>query len=66
MISDPTSGTTLEWYYNEFNATLAYVYEMRDTGEHGFLLPAEQILPAAEEHLASLTTLLSEYEKLNH
>ncbi|EEB19277.1 zinc carboxypeptidase, putative [Pediculus humanus corporis] len=34
----PTSGTTLEWYYNEFNATLSYVYEMRDTGKHGFLI----------------------------
>lgn len=31
---------------------------MRDTGKNGFLLPAEQIIPNAEEVLYSVQTLI--------
>lgn len=59
-----TSGTSTEWYYDKLKPTLSYVYEMRDTGRYGFELPPDQIIPVGEEHLASLRTILEEYQKL--
>lgn len=64
FFKDQTSGTTVEWYYDKLNATLSYTYEMRDTGRFGFELPPEQIIPVGEEHLASLRTILEEYQNL--
>lgn len=32
--------------------TLSWVLELRDTGTYGFLLPADQIIPTAEETVA--------------
>lgn len=61
---DQTSGTSTEWYYDKLNPVLSYVYEMRDTGNYGFVLPPDQIIPAGEEHLASLQTILEEFQKL--
>ncbi|KAK6627464.1 hypothetical protein RUM44_009941 [Polyplax serrata] len=62
----PTSGTSIEWFYNKFNATIAFAYELRDTGKHGFLLPPENIIPCGEEQIASLKAILDEYEKLKN
>jgi murein tripeptide amidase MpaA len=36
---------------------LSWTFELRDTGEYGFLLPADQILPTAEENFAAITVL---------
>jgi len=60
----PTSGTTVEWYYAVFNNTLAYTFETRDTGDFGFVLPPEQILPGAKELQAAVQRFLIEYEDL--
>lgn len=37
---------------------------MRDTGRYGFELPPDQIIEVGEEHLASLKTILEEYQNL--
>ena len=50
----PASGVTIDWHYGEFmeeRFVMAFTYELRDNGQHGFLLPPEQIIPNCEEIL---------------
>jgi hypothetical protein len=54
----------MEWYYGVFNNTLAYTFETRDKGRYGFVLPPDQIIPAAKELQAAVQRFLTEYEKL--
>ena len=42
---DPASGASDDWYKGVLNARFAYTVELRDTGRHGFVLPANQIIP---------------------
>ncbi|XP_065890606.1 carboxypeptidase B-like [Dysidea avara] len=52
----PTSGTARDWFYSD-NANVnngdyrsaGYTLELRDTGQYGFLLPPDQIIPNGEE-----------------
>lgn len=62
--ADQTSGTSTEWYYGQFNASITYTFELRDTGEYGFVLPPNQIIPVAEELIAAVQVILEEYLKL--
>ncbi|PIK36597.1 putative carboxypeptidase B [Apostichopus japonicus] len=39
-------------------ATYTYVVELRDTGEYGFVLPADQIVPSGEESYDGVIALL--------
>ncbi|XP_029471723.1 carboxypeptidase A1-like [Rhinatrema bivittatum] len=41
-------GTTIDWAYNA-GIKYSYTFELRDTGRYGFILPANQIIPTAEE-----------------
>jgi len=43
------SGTSLDWALGVVGIPYVYSIELRDTGLYGFLLPPEQIIPAAEE-----------------
>lgn len=52
-----TSGTTQDWAYDKAGVTLSYTFELRDNGQYGFLLPADQIIPQGEEFLAGLAAL---------
>lgn len=47
------SGTSLDWAWDEAGA-FGFTYELRDTGQNGFILPPEQIVPSGEEILESL------------
>lgn len=47
-ISDQASGGSIDWTYN-IGIKYSFAFELRDTGFYGFLLPAKQILPTAEE-----------------
>ncbi|XP_035705054.1 carboxypeptidase B-like [Folsomia candida] len=53
-ILGPTSGCADDWAYEVANITYSYTYELRDTGRFGFLLPAQYIIPTAEETLEGL------------
>ena len=42
---------------------LAWVYELRDTGKYGFLLPPNQIIPTSEEVISSYVAMAAELRK---
>ncbi|XP_066448248.1 carboxypeptidase A1-like [Eleutherodactylus coqui] len=51
------SGGTIDWTYNQ-GIKYSYTFELRDTGRYGFALPANQIIPTAEETWLALTKLI--------
>ncbi len=52
----PASGASGDWAYGAANA-LGYGWELRDTGQNGFILPADQIIPTGIENLAAVLEL---------
>ncbi|XP_063697373.1 zinc carboxypeptidase-like [Culicoides brevitarsis] len=60
------SGGSIDWVKGVHDTPFVFVYEMRDTGRYGFILPAEQIVPNAEETLDSLVTMVQEARKLGY
>ncbi|XP_030627834.1 carboxypeptidase A1-like [Chanos chanos] len=51
------SGTTVDWTYEQ-GIKYSYTFELRDTGYYGFLLPANQIIPTAQETWLALMTIM--------
>ncbi|XP_077990588.1 carboxypeptidase B-like [Glandiceps talaboti] len=51
-------GMSIDWGYGASSIKYSYLIELRDTGEFGFLLPDEQIIPSGEETYAGLKALL--------
>uniref|UniRef100_A0A671V1H5 Carboxypeptidase A1 n=1 Tax=Sparus aurata TaxID=8175 RepID=A0A671V1H5_SPAAU len=51
------SGGTIDWTYNQ-GIKYSYTFELRDTGDYGFLLPANQIIPTAEETWLALMVIM--------
>ncbi|CAH2275470.1 carboxypeptidase A1-like [Pelobates cultripes] len=51
------SGGTVDWTYNQ-GIRYSFTFELRDTGRYGFILPASQIVPTAEETWLALTKLI--------
>lgn len=54
---DEAAGSGKDWVYGSMGVKYAFVFELRDTGENGFLLPKKEIIPTAEETLAALQSL---------
>lgn len=52
------SGASVDYAYENAKATYSMTIELRDTGNYGFVLPANQILPSGEETWAGLSYLL--------
>nr|XP_056702607.1 carboxypeptidase A1-like [Euleptes europaea] len=50
-------GTTIDWSY-ENGVKYSYTFELRDTGRYGFILPANQIIPTAEETWVALMKIM--------
>jgi len=50
------AGVTHDWIYGEFGA-VGIGIELRDTGNFGFVLPPDQIIPTGEENFESLLRL---------
>ncbi|KAM4748925.1 carboxypeptidase A1-like [Rhinophrynus dorsalis] len=50
-------GTITDWGYKN-GIKYSYTIELRDTGKYGFLLPAEQIIPTAEETWLALMKMM--------
>ncbi|NXH52084.1 CBPA1 Carboxypeptidase, partial [Rhabdornis inornatus] len=51
------SGSTVDWTYNQ-GIKYSFTFELRDTGRYGFLLPAQQIVPTAEETWLALKVII--------
>lgn len=51
------TGVTTDWTQQVAGVDINYTIELRDTGEYGFLLPPQQIIPTGEELLAALQVL---------
>ncbi|PNJ40111.1 CPA4 isoform 1 [Pongo abelii] len=53
----PASGSSIDWAYDN-GIKFAFTFELRDAGTYGFLLPANQIIPTAEETWMGLKTIM--------
>ncbi|ELK13852.1 Carboxypeptidase A5 [Pteropus alecto] len=51
------SGITVDWAYDS-GIKYAFSFELRDTGRYGFLLPATQIIPTAQETWVAIRTIM--------
>ncbi|XP_068804196.1 carboxypeptidase A1-like [Struthio camelus] len=51
------AGTTIDWAYDN-GVKYSFTFELRDTGHHGFLLPASQIVPTATETWPALLDIM--------
>ncbi|KAM9581792.1 carboxypeptidase A2 isoform 1-T1 [Guaruba guarouba] len=51
------SGSSIDWSY-DYGIKYSFAFELRDTGRFGFLLPANQIIPTAEETWLGLKTIM--------
>ncbi|XP_017787774.1 PREDICTED: zinc carboxypeptidase-like [Habropoda laboriosa] len=60
------SGGSMDWVRGKFNIPVTFTYELRDTGRYGFILPASQIIPTAEETLDSLVAMFQQAAKLGY
>uniref|UniRef100_T1J515 Zinc carboxypeptidase A 1 n=1 Tax=Strigamia maritima TaxID=126957 RepID=T1J515_STRMM len=49
LLMYPATGTSVDWYTDTVGVKYAFIVELRDNGDHGFLLPKSQILPTGEE-----------------
>ncbi|KAF2141314.1 uncharacterized protein K452DRAFT_298704 [Aplosporella prunicola CBS 121167] len=56
------SGSSVDYVNDVVQADYVYTAELRDTGTYGFVLPADQIRPAAEEVWAALGVVLAGME----
>jgi hypothetical protein len=55
----PTTGVGVDHVYAVGRAEWSYTIELPDTGDYGFVLPPERILPAVEESWVGQKVLLS-------
>ncbi|KAF2179352.1 hypothetical protein K469DRAFT_730642 [Zopfia rhizophila CBS 207.26] len=53
------SGDSVDYAYQVAKADFSMTVELRDTGRYGFVLPADQIKPSADEMWAGLKYLLN-------
>ncbi|MBL9030703.1 MAG: hypothetical protein JNM80_03230 [Phycisphaerae bacterium] len=56
----PASGGGVDWVYGARDI-LAFTFELRDTGQFGFLLPADQIVPTGQETFNAILTLAEHF-----
>jgi len=50
----PASGSSADYTYGAANVLYSYGVELRDTGNFGFLLPANQIVPSGRETIEAV------------
>lgn len=55
----PTTGSSCDYITDVAKARYCYVFELRDKGQNGFVLPPAQILPVGQEIMAGMKVLIS-------
>jgi len=55
----PAAGASDDWYKGSLGSRFAFTTELRDTGRHGFVLPADQIIPSGEEMWAGFEVVIN-------
>ncbi|XP_058445495.1 carboxypeptidase B-like [Malaya genurostris] len=60
----PASGGSDDWARGAMNIKYAYTVELRDSGRHGFVLPASEIQPTGEESLLFIDSIANAVSKL--
>ncbi|XP_028167851.1 zinc carboxypeptidase-like [Ostrinia furnacalis] len=60
------SGSSFDWVKGVADIPIVYLFELRDIGEYGFLLPTEQIIPNAEEIMDCLVEMEKTTRKLGY
>uniref|UniRef100_A0A336K8H3 Zinc carboxypeptidase A 1 n=1 Tax=Culicoides sonorensis TaxID=179676 RepID=A0A336K8H3_CULSO len=60
------SGISIDWAKGVYDVPFSFTYEFRDKGKLGFLLPADQIIPNAEEVLDSLIEFVAKARDLGY
>ncbi|CAM9425525.1 unnamed protein product [Ectocarpus fasciculatus] len=53
----PASGSSADYVYGVCGVKYSYGVELRDTGEYGFMLPPDQIVPSGEEIWAAIIAM---------
>ncbi|XP_078275513.1 carboxypeptidase A1-like [Rhinoraja longicauda] len=53
-----SSGSSIDWAY-DYGIKYSFCFELRDTGRYGFILPADQIIPTAEETYLGLIDIFN-------
>ena len=48
----------MDYTYEILGVKFSYGVELRDTGEYGFLLPEDQIIPTGEENFAAMKVFM--------
>ncbi|XP_065072624.1 zinc carboxypeptidase-like [Ochlerotatus camptorhynchus] len=61
-----TSGSTNDYFMGVHGTKLSFTFEFRDTGSTGFVLPANQIIPNAQETLNGLIAFVAESKTLGY
>jgi len=55
----PAAGAADDWYKGVLGSRFAFTSELRDTGRHGFILPAKEIIPSGEEMWAAFEVVIN-------
>jgi len=55
----PAAGASDDWYKGSLGTRFSFTTELRDTGRHGFILPADQIIPSGEEMWAGFEVVIN-------
>lgn len=58
VFADPAFGASLDWTYDE-GIEYSFVFELRDNGDYGFLLPEHEIEPTCRETMLAVKQIAS-------
>ena len=58
--ADRNSGGSKDYTYGELGIKYSFALELRDRGQYGFLLPANQIVPTAMETFEGIKAMAKE------
>ena len=60
ILADRNSGGSKDYTYGVLKIKYSFALELRDRGKYGFLLPANQIIPTAQEAFQGIKAMAKE------